>query len=71
MLRDELHKTTEALLWGTLPSWQPLRQVHPPGLGNIWLYGFPSFWDNGSLPTTSQENGLWAPKPIYPVMHLS
>lgn len=29
ILRDEVHKITEALLWGTIPSWQELR-ISPP-----------------------------------------
>lgn len=70
MLRDELHKITEALVWGAIPSWWLLRQVHPPGFGHLQLYSFLSFWDKGSLLPISQENGPWAPKPIYPVMHL-
>lgn len=62
ILRDELHKITETLLWGTIPSWQLLRQVYPPGpeaLKALWLS---QLLCNGSLPTASQENGLWAPK---------
>lgn len=70
MLADELHKIIETLLWGTIPSWRPFRQVHPPGLGHLRLYSLLSFWDKGSLPTPSQGNGPWAPEPISPVMNL-
>lgn len=38
ILRDELHEITEVFLWGTIPGWQQFRQVHPAGLGHLWLW---------------------------------
>lgn len=61
ILRDELHDVTEVFLWRAIPDWQRFREVHPPGLGHLWLYGSLNFWSKGSLPT-SQENDLGAPQ---------
>ena len=47
---------------GKSPSWQLLRQVHPPGPGSMMALGLSPFLWKSSLPTASQEGGLQASK---------